>query len=201
MRNFLQKNSRSFTQLLWCFHISHECFDPVPATQIVGICIQKLCICTQLHIDQHFANFLSGQLLIQRVRQKFLLDRAKPSKKKPSPADTGSLFLLPASKLANYMAASAWSFLDIKRSLFAQHRFGDLETALAKRWIGNFLCCGEVFNIRGRYSLSLGFFGYAAQMRQLNHLEVGEDMYFSLKARRGRRLLTCMFCKQPNQTA
>ena len=70
MRNFLQKNSRSFTQLLWCFHISHECFDPVPATQIVGICFQKLCICTQLHIDQHFANFLSGQLLIQRVRQK-----------------------------------------------------------------------------------------------------------------------------------
>ena len=70
MRNFLQKNSRSFTQLLWCFHISHECFDPVPATQIVGICIQKLCICTQLHIDQHFASFLSGQLLIQGVRQK-----------------------------------------------------------------------------------------------------------------------------------
>lgn len=108
----------------------------------------------------------------------------KKSEAGPSPADTGSLFLLPASKLANYMAASAWSFLDIKRSLFAQHRFGDLETALAKRWIGNFLCCGGVFNIRGRYSLSLGFFGYAAQMCQLNHLEVGEDMYFSLKARR-----------------
>lgn len=126
----------------------------------------------------------------------------KKSEAGPSPADTGSLFLLPASKLANYMAASAWSFLDIKRSLFAQHRFGDLETALAKRWIGNFLCCGGVFNIRGRYSLSLGFFGYAAQMCQLNHLEVGEDMYFSLKARRrGRRLVTCMFCKQPNQTA
>ena len=91
--------------------------------------------------------------------------------------------MLPASKLANYMAASAWSFLDIRRELFQQHRFRDLETALAKRWIGNFLCCGGIFNIRGRDALSLGFHGYAAYMCQLKRLEVGEDLYFSLKAR------------------
>ena len=98
-------------------------------------------------------------------------------------SDCRSLFLLPASKLANYMAASAWSFLDTRRDLFQKHRFRDPETALAKRRIGNFLCCGGVFSIRGRDSLSLGFHGYAAYMCQLQLLEVGEGLYFSLKAR------------------
>ena len=72
MRQFLQINSRGFTQLLWCLRTSYECFDPIFRGQIVGIGLQKHCIFSQLHIDQRFANFISGHLLIQSVRQKRL---------------------------------------------------------------------------------------------------------------------------------
>ena len=104
-----------------------------------------------------------------------------PDKKPPDEElpDALPLMLLPSSKLAAYVAASAYQALLLYPE-FIDRKFDDLERKLGGRWQGQLLRTGQVYElgVKQTHAVCLGYYGYAAMFLPVQKVSLFDDLTF-----------------------
>ena len=91
--------------------------------------------------------------------------------------DRDSVLLLPSSKEVSNVVSSAFGALSLLESSFHARDFTSLAQILGKRWCGHMLRRNCIFELHGKYVLSLGFHGYSAMGYSMKHFHLPDGSH------------------------